>query len=636
MRSASIAGLKLTHDGAVALIRGNELECAVELEKIDNNARYSHIVRLEQANELLARGTVAGPEIDTWVVDGWFTQTRSSRDPAVEISPAPNLVTRAGGRKVKLPVAAYREPDNRPPLEGISVAKPLPGISDSYRSHHHSSGHLASGYCTSPFARRQQAAAVVVWDGGVGPRLYIVDPTSRTARSLGAVLPLKGNAYVEVVSRFEPFRLPVNADFALFAKHQLSAPGKAMAYAGLGTVHHDLFSEISCMYPRLAQRAPFVHLPIALADEIEAAAQRLNVQGADAIRTWQEFLGSLLENELASRLARDGLTSMPVILTGGCALNITWNSRLRDSGRFSDIWVPPFPNDSGSALGAACAEMMRTGDRWILEWDVYRGPVLRAEPVPPGVTVRPAALQTVAELLHAGEPVMIMHGRAELGPRALGHRSILAPATSKSMQDLLNQIKCRESYRPVAPICLEERASEIFDPGGSDPFMIFQHTVRAAWKERIPAICHVDGTARLQTVSAEDEPVIHELLRRYQRLSGIPVLCNTSANHPGRGFFPSIAEALRWGGIRHLWSDGLLYTCACGPQALPEVPDSGSPPSSVQLPPPALASRRVPAQGRKATAMIKNFVRRLHRSVSLHRKEIQHVFTRSLTQARGD
>lgn len=560
MKPASIAGLKLTHDGAVALLHGHELECVVELEKTDNNARYSSIARLEQVPELLAHGTVAVHDIGSWVVDGWFTQTRPPRDPAIEVSASPRLVSQARGRKIKLPVAAYRELDNRAPLEGISVPRPLPGITDSYRSHHHSSGHLAGGYCTSPSARRGQAAAVVVWDGGVAPRLYIVDPASHRVRGLGPVLPLKGNAYVEVVSRFAPFRLPANADRNLFEKHQLSAPGKAMAYAGLGAVNDELLSEMSRVYPRIAQGTPFVRLPIALADQIEAVAHRLNVQGADAIRTWQVFLGSLLENELAGALARDELTRIPVILTGGCALNITWNSRLRDSGRFGDVWVPPFPNDSGSALGTACAELMRTSDRWVLEWDVYRGPHLRAEPVPPDVSVRPAALQTVAELLHAGEPVMFMHGRAELGPRALGHRSILAPATDKSMQDLLNEIKRREPYRPVAPICLEEWASEVFDPGGHDPFMLFQHDVRPSWKKRIPAICHVDGTARLQTVSEKDEPVVYELLRRYQRLSGIPVLCNTSANYPGRGFFPSIADAIRWDGVRHVWSEGLLYT----------------------------------------------------------------------------
>lgn len=571
MRPNSIAGLKLTHDSAVALVRGNELECVIELEKTGNNARFSPMVRLEQATELLALGSVATQDVDSWVIDGWFTQTRRPHDPAMEVDLSPHLVTEAAGRKVRLPVAAYREPDNSPPLEGISVTRPLPGIADSYRSHHHSSGHLASGYCTSPFARQGQAAAVVVWDGGVAPRLYIADPAARTVRSLGAVLPLKGNAYVEVISRFPPFRLPPDAADSLFQRHQLSAPGKAMAYAGLGGVNDALLSEMSAIYRGLVKEEPFVQLPIVLADRIEATVQRLNVTSADAIHTWQVFLGGLLEKALASRLARDELTRMPLILTGGCALNITWNSRLRDSGRFGEVWVPPFPNDSASALGAACAEMMRASDRWILEWDVYRGPYLQAEPVPPGWNVQPADLGTLAELLHAGKPVLFMHGRAELGPRALGHRSILAPATDKGMLDLLNKMKRREPYRPIAPICLEERASEIFEPGGHDPYMLFQHTVRPAWRERIPAVCHVDGTARLQTVSDAGEPVVHELLRRYEQLSGIPVLCNTSANYPGCGFFPSIAAALQWGGVRYAWSDGLLYINASESRALPRI-----------------------------------------------------------------
>jgi carbamoyltransferase len=562
MRPVSIAGLKLTHDSAVALVRDNELECVVELEKVDNNVRYSRMTRLEQVAELLAHGRVARQDIDSWVLDGWFTETQRPHDPAIEVDPSPNLITQVSGRKIQLPVAPYRELNNVPPLEGISIAKPLPGISDSYRSHHHISGHLAGGYCTSPFARQERAAAVLVWDGGVGPRLYIVDPGSRAVRSLGAVLPLKGNAYIEVISRFSPFRLPENSDIDTFQKHQLSVPGKAMAYAGLGSVNDELLSEMSSIYPTLAQQVPFVLLPVALADSIEAAAQRLNVESADAIHTWQTFLGNLLEHELAGKLARHGLTDTPLILTGGCALNIAWNTQLRNSDRLGDVWVPPFPNDSGSALGAACAEMMRMSDRWILEWDAYCGPYLREEPIPPGWNVRPAELAAVAGLLHAGMPVMFMHGRAELGPRALGHRSILAPATDRGMLDLLNKIKRREPYRPVSPICLEERASEIFDPGGRDPFMLFQHSVRASWKEHIPAVCHFDGTARLQTISRDQEPAIHELLRCYERLSGVPVLCNTSANYPGCGFFPSVADALRWGGVEYVWSEGLLYTSA--------------------------------------------------------------------------
>ncbi|HEY2575428.1 MAG TPA: carbamoyltransferase C-terminal domain-containing protein [Streptosporangiaceae bacterium] len=566
MSQPSIAGAKLTHDSAVALIRGNKLEYVAELEKTGNRARYATIERLEQVAELLAQSSVPPQDIDSWVLDGWLSQTERVSEPSDEVPLSPSLVVQAGSRPVELPVATYRELDGQPPLDGISVASPFPGISDSYRSHHHSTGHLAGGYCTSPFAAAERTAAVLVWDGGVGPRLYVVDPGRRAVRGLGAVLPLKGNVYAEVMSRFPPFRPPDDADDDFLARHELSVPGKAMAYAGLGTLSRELLAEMSGIYARLVQRELFVRLPFALADAVEEAAGRLGVSSADAINTWQTFLGNLLEDELGARVARHELTGMPLVLTGGCALNITWNSQLRDSGRFGDVWVPPFPNDSGSALGAACAEMMRTGDRWSLDWDVYRGPCLRDEPIPPGWAGRRAGLADVAGLLHSGTPVLVMHGQAELGPRALGHRSILAPATDLGMRDFLNEVKRREPYRPVAPICLEERASEVFDPGGRDPYMIFQHRIRPDWAGRIPAVSHVDGTARLQTVSEADEPTIHELLRCYQRLSGIPVLCNTSANHPGRGFFPSVAAALAWGGIEHVWSEGTLYT-RTGPAA---------------------------------------------------------------------
>jgi carbamoyltransferase len=560
MSGASIAGLKLTHDSGLAVIRGHELDCVTELEKVDSNSRYARIAQIEQVSDLLAVHEVASGDVDTWVIDGWFTEGPQPADPSLEVHASPHLIVEARGRPMRLPVAAYRELDGKEPLEGISVRRPLPGLAGSYRSHNHTTGHLASGYCTSPFAARQRPAAVLVWDGGVAPRLYVVDPKARTVRSLGAILPLKGNAYIEVVSRFHPFRLPGGVSIADFQRHQLSAPGKAMAYAGLGTAHEGLLEEIERIYRDLAEQVPFVMLPLALADSIEESAGKLAVEGADAIHTWQVFLGNLLEEHLARVLAGHEFAGLPLVLTGGCALNISWNSQLRDSGRFGAVWVPPFPNDSGSALGTACAELMRVSSRWVLEWDVYSGPRLRDEAILPGWEARQAEIGEVAALLQAGTVVMILLGRAELGPRALGHRSILAPATDRGMLDLLNTLKLREPYRPVAPICLEERASEVFDPGGSDPYMLFQHRIRPAWRGRIPAVSHVDGTARLQTVSREQEPTIHELLRCYERLSGIPVLCNTSANLPGRGFFPSVRAALAWGKTGYVWSEGLLYT----------------------------------------------------------------------------
>jgi carbamoyltransferase len=128
------------------------------------------------------------------------------------------------------------------------------------------------------------------------------------------------------------------------------------------------------------------------------------------------------------------------------------------------------------------------------------------------------------------------------------------------MTAILNGIKGRESYRPVAPICLEERAADIFEPGERDPYMVFDHRVRPDWAARIPAVVHVDGTARLQTVSDRDSPLAASVLRAFAARSGIPVLCNTSANLPGRGFFPDAASAMSWGGTSYVWADGVLYT----------------------------------------------------------------------------
>ena len=142
----------------------------------------------------------------------------------------------------------------------------------------------------------------------------------------------------------------------------------------------------------------------------------------------------------------------------------------------------------------------------------------------------------------------------------MGNRSIFAPAGTREIKDTLNRIKGREFYRPVAPICLEEGAKEIFDPRTPDPYMLFDHVVRDGWADRIPAIVHIDGTARLQTVNKQQNAVVHELLSEYKKLTGIPLLCNTSANFPGCGFFPDVKSATEWGGTKYFWSAGRLFT----------------------------------------------------------------------------
>jgi carbamoyltransferase len=178
----------------------------------------------------------------------------------------------------------------------------------------------------------------------------------------------------------------------------------------------------------------------------------------------------------------------------------------------------------------------------------------------PGWEAKPCSVPELAALIYEGnEPVVLLNDCAELGPRALGNRSIVGNAFNPKMKDILNAVKKREPYRPVSPICLREKAPALFEPGSPDPFMLFDHQVRPEWLDRIPAVCHLDDSARLQTITREDNPVVGELLEAYEERSGIPLLCNTSANFNGKGFFPDVYSATAWNGVNYVWCNQVLY-----------------------------------------------------------------------------
>jgi carbamoyltransferase len=158
---------------------------------------------------------------------------------------------------------------------------------------------------------------------------------------------------------------------------------------------------------------------------------------------------------------------------------------------------------------------------------------------------RPADLPgAAADVLAGGGVLGWFEGRAEYGPRALCHRSFLADPRERRTQEVMNAIKGRETFRPVAPVVLEDRAAEIFEGVLPSPYMLFTHRVRPAWRERIPGALHVDGSARIQTLSARDEPAAGALLEAFAERTGVPVLVNTSFNTAGRPIVDSPRDAL--------------------------------------------------------------------------------------------
>jgi carbamoyltransferase len=230
-----------------------------------------------------------------------------------------------------------------------------------------------------------------------------------------------------------------------------------------------------------------------------------------------------------------------LVMAGGVALNCVANSYLAEHGPFARIWVQPAAGDAGTALGAALYLAQRLGDPIApmstaalgREWsDAAIEAWLDRAAVP---CERPADLaDAVAEIIAVNGVVAWFQGRSEWGPRALGHRSLLASAADADNLRRMNDIKGREQFRPVAPMVLNERAAEIFDGPLPSPYMLFTHRVRPAWRGRIPAVVHVDGTARIQTVDRADEPLVARVLDAVDRRTGIPVVVNTSLNTAGR------------------------------------------------------------------------------------------------------
>ncbi|RSS67596.1 carbamoyltransferase C-terminal domain-containing protein [Streptomyces sp. WAC06614] len=238
-------------------------------------------------------------------------------------------------------------------------------------------------------------------------------------------------------------------------------------------------------------------------------------------------------------------------LAGGVALNCVANARIAREGPFSRVWVQPAAGDAGTALGGALLLAAGAGDAVSpmdgadlgREWsDADLAGWLKSANVPFDRPVDIAA--TVAQALADNAVVAWFQGRSEYGPRALGHRSLLAHPGHAGNLERLNDVKGREQFRPVAPMVLADRAAEIFDGPIPSPYMLFVHDVRPGWAERIPAVVHVDGTARIQTVDAVREPLVARMLSAFEERTGLPVVVNTSLNTAGRPMVDDPRDAL--------------------------------------------------------------------------------------------
>jgi carbamoyltransferase len=434
----------------------------------------------------------------------------------------------------------------------------------------HHTCHQASAFMAAPFAR----CAVLTLDGR-GEHATTTYGRYRDSRyePMGEVLmPHSLGMLYEQVTRHLGFL-------------HSSDEYKVMALAALGTPH---YAKALREHIEIGAEGQYRIRPIKLSELAglpRAVGATLSQDHLDLAASLQDVLEEVVL-ALAGWL-REASGERQLAMAGGVALNCVMNARLRDAGIFDAVWVQPAAGDAGTALGAALwvdareRRGMHQGGGAVLNpvntfgprrWQMdhaYLGPGFTDDEIEgllrwarlPYRRCDDIAAET-ARLLADDRIVGWFQGRMEFGPRALGARSILASPINPAMQARINELKDREDFRPVAPAVLEERFGEWFSPaqanGGQSPFMLFVHEVLPGRGEKIPSGLHTDRTARVQTVSAATNPRFHALLTEFNRITGVPVLVNTSFNVRGEpivctpraaieAFFSTPLEALAIG-----------------------------------------------------------------------------------------
>jgi carbamoyltransferase len=426
----------------------------------------------------------------------------------------------------------------------------------TYSEHHRS--HAASAFYVSPF---EQAAILTV--DGVGEWAT----TSQYFGSGSEIELLREIHYPDAlgllystITSFLGFK--VNND-----------EYKVMGLAGFGQPRHcEKIEELITVFPDSSYKLSLEYFSFMFDDKRMFTQKLIELLGSprlegEPITEYHQDVASSLQKVLEDilvQMVRDlyEQTDRPdnLCLAGGVALNSVANWKIFKDTPFKSVWVQPAAGDSGGAIGAALSAFYK-GRNGIRDrhpskpYSTLLGPkfrntdieiILKQHRLTYRWYLEDELLFKVAELILNNQIIAWFQGRMEFGPRALGCRSILANACNPSMQDILNRrVKFREDFRPFAPAILAERASDYFDIPFESPYMLFVCPVREDKKGVIPSVTHVDGTARVQTVSSENNLRFYRLLQELERRSGVPIVINTSFNIRGEPIVCTPLDAVR-------------------------------------------------------------------------------------------
>lgn len=419
----------------------------------------------------------------------------------------------------------------------------------NFFSSSHERSHILCAFGMSNLPKGTPCYALL-WEGVIGS-FYKID-TELNLRKLADVMPEPGHRYALLYGLADPTFDKKIAEFSRF-----SDAGKLMALASYSKrskpsdeeekIITFLMQDCLHLKPKECESLKHYHYYNVGVDDTEFR----NFAGIVSDRIFDRFY-----QYAKSNMKRN----MPLLITGGCGLNCDWNTKWREANLFSEVFVPPVANDSGSAIGTAIdAQFYFTGNPKI-NWNVYSGLDFDSDSSfdASSFDEYEANFKMIAEMLASNLIIGWVNGKYEIGPRALGNRSILASPFQDSTRVRLNEIKQREQFRPIAPVCLEEDAARWFGCKDPSPFMLFTKLVST---DALAAVTHVNGTARIQTVSSRTNIHLYKLLVAFKSLTGYGVLCNTSLNFKGKGFINNITDLSSYTIERNL--DGFVVEGGC-------------------------------------------------------------------------
>ncbi|WCM88191.1 carbamoyltransferase C-terminal domain-containing protein [Acidovorax sp. NCPPB 3576] len=509
-----ILGIKTGHDGSVALIQNGELIFSLESEK-DNGRRYSELM-----GDTLLKIMSMGKALPNVLAYGGWSDGADPEGSAIE--------------------SGYTD------TNGV-ISRPMQiwGEKATYFSSSHARSHLMCGYGLSPW-EQGRACYVLLWEGYLGAWYFINEKVE--IKKICDVMTYPGVRYAFLFGLADP-------DFNLKpGSVRLSDAGKLMAIASYAT-SGDTDEDGKQVIRQILSSGNIKDIinKNSLKTSKYYNCGVMNPEFANLAKTMSDSIYSRFEDCAKSLIHQYG--RHPLIIVGGCGLNCEWNSKWSESHLFEDVFIPPCANDSGSAIGTAIdAQYFLTGHAK-LKWKVYSGDLPNEDTNDfSDWDVQSYSAKEVAKFLAEGLILGWMRGQYEMGPRALGARSILASPLTSEMLKKLNEIKRRENYRPIAPICLDTEMEELFGSSLPSPYMLLFKTVNS---RKIPAVTHVDNSARPQSVSQEGNPELFQLLVEFKKNTGVGALCNTSLNFNGSGFLNRLSDLMKFS-IEH-GLDGFVF-----------------------------------------------------------------------------